>query len=163
LLRLGKGSRLGLLYVAFVEDGLCQLDEGRFDVDVGLGRGFQKFDIVLFGYGISSLLRHYSLILHVTLVAEDHPFHVLIGVLVNVPQPLSDIIKGLGVGNVVDQHDTHGTTVVTSGDGVEPLLTRGVPDLQFDFLPSKLNSLDLEVDSNRGDEGCVKCVLRKSE
>ena len=36
MLRLGKGSRLGLLYVAFVEDGLCQLDEGRFDVDVGL-------------------------------------------------------------------------------------------------------------------------------
>ena len=44
-----------------------------------------------------------------------------------------------------------------------PLLACSVPDLQFDFLSPQLDSLDLEVDSNCGDECCVKCILGKSE
>ena len=44
-----------------------------------------------------------------------------------------------------------------------PLLACSVPDLQLDFLPPELDSLYLEVDSNCGDECCVKCILGKSE
>lgn len=47
--------------------------------------------------------------------------------LVNVAQPFADVFKALGVGDVVDQHDAHGSSVVGGGDGVEPFLTCCVP------------------------------------
>ena len=118
---------------------------------------------MLLGYGISSLLGHHPLILHVALISKNHPLHILIGVLVNVPQPLGNVIKGLGIGDVVDEHDTHGATVVAGGDGVEPLLPSRVPDLKLYLLPPQLDGFDFEVNSNCGDKCCVKCVLGESE
>lgn len=47
--------------------------------------------------------------------------------LVDVPEPLADVLEALGVGDVVHQHDAHGPSVVGGGDGVEPLLPRRVP------------------------------------
>lgn len=47
--------------------------------------------------------------------------------LVNIAQPFTDVLKALGVGDVIDQHDAHGSSVVGGGDGVEPLLARRVP------------------------------------
>lgn len=47
--------------------------------------------------------------------------------LVNVAQPFADVFEALGVGDVVDQHDAHGSSVVGGGDGVEPFLARCVP------------------------------------
>ena len=42
-------------------------------------------------------------------------------------------------------------------------LASSVPYLKLDLLPSQLYGLDLEVDPNCRDEGCVEGVLRKSE
>lgn len=47
--------------------------------------------------------------------------------LINVAQPFTDVFEALGVGDVVDQHDTHGSSVVGGGDSVEPLLACCVP------------------------------------
>lgn len=47
--------------------------------------------------------------------------------LVDVSQPLADVLKALGVADVVHQHDAHGASVVGGGDGMEPLLTGRVP------------------------------------
>lgn len=47
--------------------------------------------------------------------------------LVDVTQPFADVFEALGVGDVVDQHDAHGSSVVGCGDGVEPFLARCVP------------------------------------
>lgn len=47
--------------------------------------------------------------------------------LVDIAQPFTDVLKALGVGDVIDQHDAHGSSVVGGGDGVEPLLARRVP------------------------------------
>jgi len=159
LLRLGEWSRLGLLDIALVQDGLGQLDEGRLYVDVGLGGGLQELDVVLPGDGLAPLLGDHPLVLHVALVAEDHPLHVLVGVLVDVAEPLGDVVEALGVGDVVHQHDAHGAAVVARGDRVEPLLTRCVPDLKFNFLSSKLNGFDFEVNADGGYEGGVEGIL----
>ena len=40
-----------------------------------------------------------------------------------------------------------------------PLLTRRVPDLKFNFLPSKLNGFDFEVNADGGYEGGVEGIL----
>lgn len=47
--------------------------------------------------------------------------------LIDVPEPFADVLKALGVGDVVHQHDAHGPSVVGGGDGVEALLPRRVP------------------------------------
>lgn len=47
--------------------------------------------------------------------------------LINVAQPFADVLEALGVGDVIDQHDAHGSSVVGGGNGVEPFLARCVP------------------------------------
>ena len=54
--------------------------------------------------------------------------------LLDVPDPVLDVVKTLLVGNIVDEHDAHCPAVVGCGDGPEPLLPCRVPDLQFDKI-----------------------------
>ena len=49
----------------------------------------------------------------------------------DVPQPLGNVVEALRVGDIVHEHDSHGPPVVARGDGVEPFLSRGVPDLSI--------------------------------
>ena len=90
---------------------------------------------------------HLSSVVHVTLVAQDHLLYVSAGVLLDVSDPVLDVVKTLLVGNIVDQHDAHGPAVVGRGDGSEPLLPCCVPDLQFNLLPIQLNCTDFEINS----------------
>ena len=54
--------------------------------------------------------------------------------------------------DVIDEQYTHGTAVVGSGNGAEPLLTRCVPNLEFDALPVELDGPDFEVNSGSTNE-----------
>ena len=65
--------------------------------------------------------------------------------LLNIPDPVLDVIEAFLVGDVVDKHDAHGPSVVGGGDGSEPLLAGSVPDLKLDLLAIKLNCSDLEI------------------
>ena len=47
--------------------------------------------------------------------------------LINISQPLGNVLKCFPIGNIVHQHNAHGPSVVGGGDGVEPLLTGCVP------------------------------------
>lgn len=47
--------------------------------------------------------------------------------LIYVSEPLADVFKALGVGDVIHQHDSHGTSVVGGGDGVKSFLPCCVP------------------------------------
>lgn len=67
------------------------------------------------------------------------------------------------VGDVVYQQDAHGTSVVRGGDGAEPLLAGGIPDLQLDTLAIELDCPDLEVDTDRRDEGRREGVLAETQ
>ena len=129
---------------------------------------------------LSPLLGDHPLVLHVALVTQDHPLHVLVGVLINVPQPLGDVVKALGVGDIIHQHDPHGPAVIACCNCMEPegnnksfvqyfivsvsfspLLTSRVPNLKLYFLSSEFDCFDLEIYSNCGDKGGVECILRK--
>ena len=69
--------------------------------------------------------------------------------LLDVPDPVFDVVERFVAGDVVDEQDAHGAAVVGRGDGPEPLLSRRVPYLQLDLLPVQLNCPDLEVDACR--------------
>jgi len=138
-------------------------EEGLLDVDAGLGGGLHELDSVLDGQLLSALFRNLSPVVHVALVAEDHLLHVGAGVLLNVPDPVLDIVKGLLVGDVVHQHNAHGSSVVGRGDGPEPLLAGGVPDLELDLLTVQLNRPDFEIYAYGGDEGGIEGILGEPE
>lgn len=55
--------------------------------------------------------------------------------LINIAQPFTDVFKALGIGDVIDQHYTHCSSVVGGGDRMEPFLTRCVPtETHTDFV-----------------------------
>jgi len=88
-----------------------------------------------------------SPVVHVALVAQDHLLHVGRGVLLDVPDPVFDVVEAFLVGDIVNQHDAHGATVVGRGDGAKSLLPGRVPYLQLDLLAVQLDCADLEVDA----------------
>ena len=65
----------------------------------------------------------------------------------NVPDPVLDVVKALLVGDVVDEHDAHGPSVVGRRDRSEALLARRVPDLELDLFAIQLYCADFEVDT----------------
>ena len=73
-----------------------------------------------------------------------------------------DVVEGLFVGDVIDEHDSHGPAVVGSGDGAEPLLASGVPNLQLDLFPVHFDRANLKVDPDRRNERRVEGVFGES-
>jgi len=59
-------------------------------------------------------------------------------------------LERLIIRHVIDEEDAHSTAIVRSGDGAEPLLTGGIPDLQLDALAIKFDRLDLEINAVTG-------------
>ena len=55
--------------------------------------------------------------------------------LVDVTYPLSDVVKRLCAGDVVDEHDAHGSAVVGGSDRVEPLLSSSIPSKKSTHAP----------------------------
>ena len=90
-------------------------------------------------------LNHLSPVIHVTLISQNHLLHIRARMLLNVPDPVLDVVEALLVGDVVDEHDAHRATVVGRGDRAEPLLPGSVPDLKLDLLSIKLYSSNLEI------------------
>ena len=86
-------------------------------------------------------------VIHVTFVAEDHFLNVLCRVLFNIPDPVLDVVKRLFAGDVVDEHDSHGASVVRRCNRPETLLAGGVPYLELDFLPVEVYRSNLKVNA----------------
>mmetsp|Transcript_8145 Transcript_8145/g.24159 ORF Transcript_8145/g.24159 Transcript_8145/m.24159 type:complete len:333 (+) Transcript_8145:266-1264(+) len=140
-------------------------EEGLLDVDVALCRNLKELQPVLSREPLPPLGRDAALAdertTRVRLVAEEHFVDRVGGVLLDGPHPRGDVGERVLVGDVVDEEDAHGAAVVGRRDGLEPLLPRRVPDLQFDSLAVQLHAPDLKVDPNRGDEGLREGVVGK--
>lgn len=67
--------------------------------------------------------------------------------LLNVPQPVGQIVERLQIGDVVHQQDAHRTPIVGSSQRAESLLACSVPNLQLDWYPVQVDEFLLEVDA----------------
>lgn len=67
------------------------------------------------------------LILHITLVTDQKLVHALSRIAVDLLQPLPDVVEGIHIGDIVDDADAVGATVVGGCDGSETLLAGGIP------------------------------------
>ena len=72
-------------------------------------------------------------------------------------------VKASLIRHIVDQQNSHGTSVVCGGDGPEPFLSCGVPYLQLYPLAVQLNRPNLEVDADGGDEGRCEGVFAEAQ
>lgn len=76
---------------------------------------------------------------------------------------LSPTVERAFIGHVVHKQYPHSSSVVCRRDRPEPLLTRGVPYLQFYSLSVQLDGSDLKVDAYSGDEGWGEGVFAESK
>ena len=102
-------------------------------------------------------------ILAVVLVPDERDVDALARVLLDVGHPVADVLEAPPVGDVVRQENAHRAAVIRAGDGPEPLLARGVPDLQLHALALQVHGLDLEVDADGGDERRRELVVGEAE
>ncbi len=65
--------------------------------------------------------------------------------LVNLLEPVLDVIESLLVSAVIDEDDAHSSFVIGLRNGSEALLTCSVPHLQLNFLVIYVYLLYLEV------------------
>ncbi len=103
------------------------VQQGReHQIDIGTigSRGFNKTNIVLLGIR-STLLRGYLAILagQVEFVAHNDIEAVGLTLTLNLSEPTVQVLKGLWVGNVVDNEGTVGTAVVSCCNGTESILS----------------------------------------
>lgn len=67
------------------------------------------------------------LVSHIALVTDEELVDTLGGVTVNLLKPLLHVVEGVHIGDIVDDADTVGATVVGRGDGTETFLAGGIP------------------------------------
>ena len=103
--------------------------ERLLDVGGVLRRSLQERDANLIGKRLRRLVVHRPLRREVALVTHQQLVHVLVGVPVDLVEPLLDVVEGLRVRHVVHHDDAVSAAVVGRGDRPETLLARGVPDL----------------------------------
>jgi hypothetical protein len=72
-------------------------------------------------------------------------------------------IETLLIRHIVNQQNTHSTTVISSSNGTEALLASSIPDLQLDTLVIELDGANLKVNADGGDEGGGKAVFAESQ
>jgi hypothetical protein len=93
----------------------------------------------------------------VTLVAHKQLVDALTGVSVDLLQPLLDVVKGLLVGDVVDDDDAVSAAIVAGRDGPESLLSGRIPDLQLNGLSVELDGADLQEEQPHDHH--YRCVI----
>ena len=87
-----------------------------------------------------------------------------VGVLLDLGDPVTNRFERSAVRHVVHKQDALSSAEIGRGDGAETLLPRSIPNLQLDSLAVDLHILDLEINTNGGNESGgegVICVTQK--
>ena len=101
------------------------------------------------GKGLPLISAHLAPGVHVTLISDQHDYHIWVSILSDFLQPAGKVDECVPPGDVVDQKSTRSASEVRPDDAFERLLTCGVPDLQLDVLASDLDRAGSELHSNR--------------
>lgn len=80
----------------------------------------------MYSYLGNSVL-HNLLIRHIALVAYKQLVDTVGGVAVDLLEPLLNVVERVHIGDIVDDADAVGTSVVRAGDGSESFLAGSIP------------------------------------
>ncbi len=107
--------------------------------------------------------RDNAFVFEVALVTQKKLIYCARRVLLDVPEPVSDVLERVLLRDVEDQQDAHRVPVMRRGYGSKPFLSCGIKQLQLDFLAVKVDCSELEVDADRGRAAQVERVVGKSQ
>lgn len=131
-----QGMRLGQLDSLLLQlllDSLGHLGKCILDVGGGLGRSLQE-DQVERGSEVSRLVvLDLTLADQIRFVTNKKLVDILAGIAVDFLQPLLNIVKRLLVGDIVDDDDTMGTTIVGRGNGTNKANNQRSARTKFHF------------------------------
>ena len=90
----------------------------------------------------------FYVVLKVCFVANEDEGHIRVAERAGIVEPHPDVVVGVSVRDVVDKERPRSPAVVAARHRAEPVLARGVPDLQLDLLPAHLDDLAPELDAD---------------
>jgi len=127
---------------------LSHRDEGLLDVEGLLGGGLHELHAEGIGVLLALGLGYLALIFEIALVANEELDDIVIGVLLDLFEPVFDILESLLVGHVIHEDDPMSTLIIARGDRLEALLAGGIPDLKFHRFSLEIEGSDLKIDAN---------------
>ena len=109
--------------------------------------------VLLFGLLLRHLLRNHALFREIRFISYEHCHHLaVVGVFLQVFDPLVNVLKGLFVRNVEDQHHPVHAAVLDGRNRLKALLARGVPDLDPHALLVQVHVLVFVFHAEGSDE-----------
>jgi len=82
--------------------------------------------------------------------------------LIDFAHPLRDLRERFSVSDIVGDNNSVGALIITAGDGLESLLSSGIPDLQFYCFAIHVNSSNFEIDSDCWHEVVIENIVLKN-
>jgi hypothetical protein len=156
----GGGTSTRVESLLDIDGNACESFDNH---QVGLGTAFKELNVVLVSQSLALFCGDSLVVTHISFVANQNLINTGSGVLLYVPNPVVDILETEFVTDIINQKDAHRATVIGGGDGSETFLSGGVPDLQLDSLAIQLNRLDLEINTDSGDERRCELIITESK
>ena len=101
--------------------------EEILDIEAVLGRSLEEGDVLLIRESLTFIILNHALILKIRLVSNDNLVNLLVTVLLDLTEPVLDVIEGLLVGDIIDKNVAVSSAVVSLRDGAEALLASSIP------------------------------------
>mmetsp|Transcript_24075 Transcript_24075/g.75431 ORF Transcript_24075/g.75431 Transcript_24075/m.75431 type:complete len:267 (+) Transcript_24075:560-1360(+) len=124
-------DRAGLVHHGLARHPVLDLrrhgHESLLDVGGVLGGRLEEGDANLVGKRLSSLIVHHLLRREIALVPHQELVHVLVGVAVDLVEPLLDVVEALLVRHIIHHNNAVSPAVVAAGDCAEALLPGSIP------------------------------------
>ena len=136
--------------------------ESLLDIIGDLSASLKEANTVVLGHFLALLGGHISLVDHVALVADKDAGNVVCRVLLDLSHPVVHVRVRLLLGDIIGDNDSVSSLVVGGGNGLEALLSGGVPNLELNLFAIDLDGLDFEVDANRRHEVIGEHVVRET-
>lgn len=89
-------------------------------------------------------------------------YHLVVAVPLDFIKPDLYVVKTLLVGNVINNNDSVSTSIKCRSYSSKPFLSSSIPQLQLDYFPIELYSVDFEIDPNSCIIAFMVCIVDKS-
>ena len=108
------------------------------------------------------LIWNLSLILQILFVSHENSRNILLSMLINFAHPLRDFRERFSVRDIISDNNTVGTFIITTGDGLESLLTSSIPNLKFYCFAINIDSSNFEINTDCRHEVVIENIILKN-
>eukprot|EP00612_Vaucheria_litorea_P004569 CAMPEP_0171462820 /NCGR_PEP_ID=MMETSP0945-20130129/6706_1 /TAXON_ID=109269 /ORGANISM="Vaucheria litorea, Strain CCMP2940" /LENGTH=192 /DNA_ID=CAMNT_0011989425 /DNA_START=166 /DNA_END=745 /DNA_ORIENTATION=+ len=133
-----------------------------FNVARVFGTRFEERDVQRLREG-PGFLRVHNLVCNIALISNQKLTCPFAGVTVHFAQPIIDVAKRFLARDVVHHDYPVGPSVIGTGNGSEPFLTRRIPNLQFNRLFVNFNGSEAKIDADGADVTLCEGVVGESQ